>query len=113
MPHGWAADVNGFFESQEQYGFQTIRPRGQVGVGIQKNVWGKQGVLRLNVTDMFYNTPNRAVSAYDNFTETFYRREDLRVVTAAFTYRFGSSKVAAARKRTIGADDELRRAGGQ
>jgi ferric enterobactin receptor len=113
MPHGWAADLNGFFESQEQYGFQTIRPRGQVGVGIQKNVWGKQGVLRLNVTDMFYNTPNRAVSTYTNFTETFYRREDLRVVTAAFTYRFGNSKVTAARKRTIGADDELRRAGGQ
>ncbi|WP_236049353.1 outer membrane beta-barrel protein [Hymenobacter negativus] len=113
MPHGWAADLNGFYESQEQYGFQTIRPRGQVGVGIQKSVWGKQGTLRLNVADIFYNTPNRAVSTYDNFTESFYRREDLRVVTAAFTYRFGNSKVAAARKRTIGADDELRRAGGQ
>jgi hypothetical protein len=113
MPHGWAADVNGFFESQEQYGFQSIRPRGQVGVGVQKSVWGKQGTLRLNVADIFYNTRNRAVSTYTNFTETFYRREDLRVVTAAFTYRFGNSKVAAARKRTSGADDELRRAGGQ
>jgi ferric enterobactin receptor len=113
MPYGWAADLNGFYESREQYGFQSIRPRGQVGAGIQKSVWNKQGTLRLNVADIFYNTPNRAVSTYDNFTESFYRREDLRVVTAAFTYRFGNSKVTATRKRTIGADDELRRASGQ
>ena len=113
MNHGWAADLSGFYESQEQYGFQSIRPRGQVGAGIQKSIWRKQGTLRLNVADIFYNTPNRVISTYDNFTEAFYRREDLRVVTAAFTYRFGNSKVTAARKRTIGADDELRRAGGQ
>ena len=113
MPHGWSADVNGFFESQERYGFQVIRPRGQVGAGIQKSVWDKQGTLRLNVADIFYTTPNHAVSTYTNFTESFRRGEDLRVVTAAFTYRFGSSKVAAARKRPAGADDELRRAAGQ
>ncbi|GAB3583488.1 outer membrane beta-barrel protein [Hymenobacter daeguensis] len=113
LPHGWTADLNGFFESQEQYGFQAIRPRGQVGAGLQKSVWGKQGTLRLNVADIFYNTPNRAVSTFASFSERFYRREDLRVVTAAFTYRFGNGKVAAARKRTAGAEDELRRASGQ
>jgi hypothetical protein len=45
-------------------------------------------------------TPIRATSIYDNFTETFYRGLD-------------NSKMASARKRTVGADDELRRAAGQ
>jgi ferric enterobactin receptor len=57
--------------------------------------------------------PTRVASTYDNFTENYYRREDTRVVTAAFTYRFGNGKVAAARRRAAGAEEELRRATGQ
>ena len=113
LPKGWSADLNGLYESREVYGFQTLAPRGQVAAGLQKNLWGKQGTLRFNVSDIFYTTPLTAVATYDNFTERFARREDSRVVTTAFTYRFGSSKVAAARKRAAGADEELRRAAGQ
>ncbi|MBD2767953.1 TonB-dependent receptor [Hymenobacter sp. BT664] len=113
LPNGWSADLNGLYESREVEGFQLTQARGQVAAGLQKNVWGKQGTLRVNVADIFYTTPIRATSTYDNFTETFYRGLDNRVVTAAFTYRFGNSKVAAARKRAAGADDELRRAAGQ
>ncbi len=113
MPKGWSADLNGLYESREVYGFEVIRQRGQVSAGLQKSLWGKQGTLRLNVTDIFYTTPIRTTSTYDNFTESFVLRQDTRVATAAFTYRFGSSKVGAARKRAPGADEELRRAAGQ
>jgi ferric enterobactin receptor len=113
LPAGWAAELNGFFESREVYGFQRIRPRGQVAAGLQKSLWHKQGTFRLNVADVFYTTPVRATSTYDNFTETFYSRLDTRIVTAALTYRFGNSKVAAARRRAAGAEDEIRRAAGQ
>ena len=113
MPGGWSADVNGLYESREVYGFEVVRPRGQVSAGLQKSLWNKRGTLRLNVADIFYTTPLRITSTYDNFTETFYTRQDSRVVTAALTYRFGNSKVAAARKRAAGADEELRRAAGQ
>ena len=113
MPHGWSADLNGFFESRERDGFQLIRPRGQVAAGVQKSLWNKQGTFRLNVADIFYTTPNHVTSTYDNFTESFRRAEDQRVVTAALTYRFGNTKVAATRKRAPGADEELRRAAGQ
>ena len=113
LPHGWAADLNGSYDSREVYGFEVIQPRGQVSAGLQKSLWNKQGTLRLNVTDIFYTTPIRTTSIYDNFSESFVSRQDTRVVTAAFTYRFGNNKVAAARKRAAGADDELRRAAGQ
>ena len=113
LPHGWSADVNGLYESREVYGFEAIQNRGQVSAGVQTNLWNKQGTLRVNVADAFYTTPIRTTSTYDNFTESFVSKQDTRVATAAFTYRFGSSKVAAARKRAIGAEEELRRAAGQ
>jgi len=112
LPHGWTAELNGLYESRNVGGFQVIQPRGQVGAAVQKSFWNKQGTLRLNATDIFYTTPLRVTSTYDNFTETFYQRQDLRVFTAAFTYRFGNNKVAAARKRAAGAEEELRRAAG-
>jgi hypothetical protein len=111
LPGGWLAELTGFYESREVAGFQLTQDRGQVAVGLQKSLWKKQGTLRLSVADVFYTTPIRATSTYDNLIERVYSRQDLRVATAALTYRFGNSKVAAARKRAAGADDELRRAG--
>ena len=111
LPGGWTAEVNGLYESREVAGFQLTQDRGQVAIGLQKSLWKKQGTLRLSVADAFYTTPIRYTATYDNFTETTYYRQDLRVATAALTYRFGNSKVAAARKRAAGADEEIRRAG--
>ncbi|MDJ0368022.1 TonB-dependent receptor [Hymenobacter sp. H14-R3] len=113
LPRGWVAEVNGFYESREVFQFQVIQPRGQVTAGVQKSLWNKQATLRLNVADIFYTVPTRVASTYNNFTENYYRREDTRVVTAAFSYRFGNGKVAAARRRAAGAEEELRRAAGQ
>ena len=112
LPGGWAAELNGFYESREVGGFQTQRARGQVAAGLQKSLWHKQATLRLNASDIFYTTPLRVTSTYVNFSEFFRSRQDLRVVTLALTYRFGNGKVAAARRRAAGADEELRRAAG-
>jgi hypothetical protein len=113
LPHGWTADVTSLYESREVAFSQTLSHRGQVSLGLQKSLWNKQATLRLSAADIFYTTPLRVTTAYDNFSETFYQRYDLRVVTAALTYRFGNGKVAAARKRAAGADEEIRRAAGQ
>jgi hypothetical protein len=111
LPGGWLAELTSLYESREVAGFQLTQDRGQVAIGLQKSLWKKQGTLRLSVADVFYTTPIRATSTYDNLIERAYFRQDLRVATVALTYRFGNSKVAAARKRAAGADDELRRAG--
>ncbi|WP_460500464.1 outer membrane beta-barrel family protein, partial [Hymenobacter agri] len=112
LPGGWTADLSSVYESGEQYGFEYIRPRGQLAMGLKKSCLQQRGTLTLNAADVLYTTPIRTTSTYNNFVETFYSRQDTRVVTAAFAYRFGNSKVVAARKRTAGAEDELRRAGG-
>ena len=112
LPGGWSAELSGNYQSSEIWGFEKSTDRGQVGAGLLKSFWNKQGSLRLSATDIFYTSPTHFTSTFVNFRETFYKREDLRAITATFTYRFGNGKVAAARKRAAGAEDELRRAGG-
>ncbi len=113
LPRGWTAEVNGLYESGNVGGFQVLRPRGQVGAALQKSLWNKQATLRLGITDIFYTAPLRITSVYNNFSEVFRNRQDSRIATVAFTYRFGNSKVAAARRRAAGAEEEIRRAAGQ
>ncbi|TGD80557.1 TonB-dependent receptor domain-containing protein [Hymenobacter wooponensis] len=108
---GWAADLSGSYQSREVYGFLDVRPQGQVAVGVQKSVWERKGTLKLNMTDIFFTSPVRATSAYANYVEYFYQRQDSRVVTLSFAYRFGNDKVSPNRRRTGGAEDEKRRAG--
>jgi hypothetical protein len=112
LPRGWSGELSGTFQSGEIWGFERARARGQLLLGLQRSFWAKQATLRLNVADVLYTAPIRSTSVYDGFTEGFRLRQDTRVATVAFTYRFGSSQVTAARKRAAGAEDELRRASG-
>ncbi|AWM32409.1 outer membrane beta-barrel protein [Hymenobacter nivis] len=113
LPGGWAGELNANFETGETFGYERLKYRGQVTAGVQKSLWAKQATLRLTVADIFYTTPVRSTQTYANFSETFFQRQDMRVATLAFTYRFGRTTVAGARKRAAGAEDELRRAAGQ
>jgi outer membrane receptor protein involved in Fe transport len=107
---GWSGEVNGSFQSGEQYGFLRVKPNGQLTAGVQKSLWERKGTLRLNVSDIFFTSKVRAVSAYDNYVERFYQRRDSRAAILSFSYRFGNDKVAPTRRRTSGAEDEKRRA---
>ncbi|HEX9955707.1 MAG TPA: outer membrane beta-barrel family protein, partial [Fibrella sp.] len=108
---GWSGELNGSFQSGEQYGFFRVKPNGQVTIGLQKAVWERKGTFRVNMADVFFTRTVNAVSSYDNYVERFYQRQDSRVVTMSFSYRFGNDKVAPTRRRTGGAEEEKRRAG--
>jgi len=108
---GWSGELTGNIQSGEQYGFLRVQPNGQVTAGLQKALWDRKGTLRVNVADIFFTRKVRAVSAYDNYVERFFQRQDSRVATFSFSYRFGNDKVTPTRRRSSGADDEKRRAG--
>ena len=110
LGNGWSSEINGSFQSGEQYGFLRVQPNGQLTVGAQKNLWERKGTLRLNVSDLFFTSKVRAVSAYDNYVERFYQRRDSRAAILSFSYRFGNDKGTPTRRRTSGAEDEKRRA---
>ncbi|GAB4024515.1 outer membrane beta-barrel protein [Spirosoma koreense] len=111
LGRGWTADLTGNYQSRQLYGFLDIRPLGQLNLGLQKTMFNKKGTLKLNVTDIFYTSPTSALSTYANYVEQFYQRQDTRVATASFTYRFGNDNLSPSRRRAGGAEDEKRRAG--
>lgn len=111
FPKGWSADVNASYQSREIYGFFDLRPFGDLTVGCQKTAWQGRGTFKLNVTDIFYTSRLRATSTYQNYEEFFFQRRDARVATVSLSYRVGNDKLAPARRRQGGAEDEKRRAG--
>jgi outer membrane receptor protein involved in Fe transport len=108
--HGWSAEVSARYDSKQRVGFFEFKPFGQVGVGIKKEMWDRKGTLRLAATDIFYTTPLRAVSIYNNYRQDLYLRRDSRVVTLSFGWRFGNDKATANARRNGGAEEERRRA---
>ncbi|GAB3169148.1 TonB-dependent receptor [Telluribacter humicola] len=107
---GWSADLNATYQSRELYGFLRVRPLGQLTGGFQKNMLGKKGTLRINFTDIFYTNRVRATSTYSNYVERFNQRQDSRVGTVSFIYRFGRETVPPSRRNQGGAEEEKRRA---
>jgi hypothetical protein len=108
---GWTAELNGSVNSGGQYGFMVTDPQWGVGAGIQKLIMKNKGTLRFNITDIFWTNLPKAVITYDNYIEKWHAYRETRVANLTFTYRFGNSKVQAARRRTTGSEEERQRAG--
>ncbi|WP_375437201.1 TonB-dependent receptor domain-containing protein [uncultured Hymenobacter sp.] len=106
---GWSAELNGTYESRQRVGFFVFEPFGQVGLGVQKAVWEKRGNVKLAATDIFYTSPLRAVSRYNNYQENLFLRRDSRAVTLSLSWKLGNDNTTATNRRS-GAEDEKRRA---
>ena len=99
-----------YYNTPEVYGFLNLASQGMVSAGVKKSVFNDKGTLKLNFSDMFYTGRIKGSSAYNNYQESFTVNRETRVVTIAFTYRFGNKNVAPSRRRATGAEDEKKRA---
>jgi len=107
---GWTAELNGSFNSGGQYGFMVLDPQWGIGAGVQKTVLKNKGTVRLNMTDIFWTNLPKAVITYNNYIEKWHAYRETRVANISFSYRFGSNKVQAARRRTTASEEERQRA---
>jgi iron complex outermembrane recepter protein len=78
----------------------------QMTAGVSKQVLKNNGTVRLVFRDMFYSIINRATVLYGNVDANFQERQDSRVLTLGFTYRFSKGKNVAQKKRTVGSSTE-------
>lgn len=112
LPNDWSVEVGGFYNSRALYGSLQMKAQGALNIGVQKKVLAGKGVLKLGVRDIFRTQRFRGTMLYNNIDARFSNYFDSRSVNASFTYRFGNSKVAAARRRATGLEDEQRRVKG-
>ena len=110
---GWSAELNASFNSGGRYGFMVSKPQWGVGTGVQKTAFKNKATFRFNITDIFWtNLPKATITYEGKYVENWHAFRESRVANLSFTYRFGNSKVQAARRRTTASEEERRRAGG-
>ncbi|HEY1020705.1 MAG TPA: outer membrane beta-barrel family protein, partial [Flavisolibacter sp.] len=110
---GWTAELNANLNTGGRYGYATFKTQWGLGAGVQKTVLEGKGTLRLNFTDIFWTSRPRAKVEYEgSYVENWHAYRESRVANFSFTYRFGNSKVQAARRRTTASEEERQRAGG-
>lgn len=107
----YTAEVTGAYTTHARNDIQELLyPTGQVSLGLSRPVLKKKGTLRLSYRDIFHTNWMEGLTQFPNATEYFKELQDTRVVTVAFTYRFGKAYKAVKHTDTS-ANDEIDRVG--
>jgi hypothetical protein len=106
----WTAELSGFYNAPTIYmGNFKGRSIYSVDAGLSKQVMKGKAVIKTSVSDVFHSMKFRATSNFAGQTTKFNFNQESRQLKLGFNYRFGSNTVKAARQRTSGAEDELKR----
>jgi hypothetical protein len=109
---GWSGEISGWYRAKTIEQLSISDPMYFMNLGVQKIVMKGKGTWRLNIRDPFHWQRYSGRTVYSDIDVQVRNRWDNRNVTATFSYRFGKTTVAQARRRTSGATEEQNRVGG-
>lgn len=106
----WTAELSGFYNSPTIYmGNFKGKSIYSVDAGLSKQLMKGRATLKTSVSDVFHTMKFRGESNFAGQKVNFHFRQESTQFKLSFSYRFGSNSVKAARQRTSGAEDELKR----
>jgi hypothetical protein len=106
----WTAELSGFFNSPTVYmGSFKGKSIYNIDAGLSKQIMKGKATVKTSVSDVFHTMRFRATSNFAGQVVKLDYRQESRQFKLSFNYRFGSNTVKAARQRTSGAEDELKR----
>jgi iron complex outermembrane recepter protein len=109
----WTAELTGFYNAPTIYqGTFKAEAMWMLEPGIQKQLFGGKGNVKASVGDVFKTIQFKAKSDFAGQVVRINADPETRMFKLNFSYRFGSTTVKAAKQKTTGAEDELRRAQG-
>ena len=111
--NGWTGEITGVYNAPGREDLQeTLEPSGQLSAAVAKSFAQNKGSIRLSVRDILYTNWFKGFDYFTNANESFKFTRDSRVITLAFTWRFGKAYKTA--KHSEGASgDEMRRTGNE
>lgn len=109
---GWSAELSGFYMTRAQNDLQEVLdPTGQLSAGVAKQIWKNKASLKLSIRDIFYTQAMAGWTDFQQAREYFKLTRDSRVLTLAFTWRFGKPLKGATRKNSSASDEIKERVG--
>jgi iron complex outermembrane receptor protein len=110
LSHGVTAEVSGNYNSPSiwQGAFKATHAW-NLDAGLQKTLFKGQGSIKAVVTDIFYTQNAVVTTSFAGQTGTTRYYVETRQFKLNFTYRFGNIQLKAARARSSGADEEIKR----
>lgn len=106
----WTAELSGFYNAPTVYmGNFKGKSMYNVDAGISKQALKGRATIKAAVTDMFRTMRFSAISQFAGQTMNFTFRQESRQFKLSVNYRFGNNGVKAARQRSTGAEEELKR----
>lgn len=107
----WAAELSGWYNSNPSEGLLIGRSIGAMNIGLAKQIMKKKGNIKFGVRDVLRTSNFSGYSRYADVDVNVYndRRRDNRMYSVSFSYKFGKSNIAPARRRTGGAGEEQSR----
>ncbi|GAB4092965.1 TonB-dependent receptor domain-containing protein [Flaviaesturariibacter terrae] len=109
----WTAEATAFYNAPTIYqGVFRARAMGSLDLGVQKTILQGQGTIKASVNDVLHTLQFRGYSDYNGQRTDVVARWESRQFKLNFSWRFGNKQVKAAKQRTGGAEDELKRTQG-
>ncbi|MDR3695120.1 outer membrane beta-barrel protein [Mucilaginibacter sp.] len=109
FPHGWSAELSGYYVSRFANGQSMIDPFGQLNGGIQKKILHNQAAIKFNVRDILNTYRADGENNFiPNTVSTFRNRFNAQAFTLGFSYNFGTA-VNQKKRDTGGAATEQNR----
>jgi iron complex outermembrane receptor protein len=107
----WTAELTGVFVAPTlMMGTFETKAMGGVDVGLQKQIFKGNGTIKVAGTDIFKTFRFKATSDFAGQKTNVLARWEAQQFKVNFTWRFGSTTVKAAKPKTLGAEDEKKRA---
>jgi hypothetical protein len=106
----WTAELTGFYNAPTVYqGTLKAKSMFSIDGGLQKQIMKGKATVKGSVSDIFHTMRFRGNSDFAGQIARINARWESRQFKLSMIYRFGSNTVKAARQRSGGAEDELKR----
>lgn len=108
---GWSGELSGFVRGKGVDQLTVADPMYFMTLGGQKTILKGKGTLRMNIRDPFHWQKFSGHTRYSDIDLQVKNRWANRNVNVSFSYRFGKTTVAQARRRASATSEEESRAG--